>query len=309
MRHRPIQSSRFFLKTRHAFTLIELLIVGALIVLFSGLAIINWQSYYDDAKRKAMFSEAKQLATTLSFVRDDLGYYPRICFLDRPLSLITFNVAGQTALRPGFDTYGQFPAFTGAVTGVLNSWRGPYDSLSENRIGTGMFVRMRLTDQSLQSFQPTINTEDMRVVLWPSDKDGNPWMHYCVVADSTVANPANNPLGLRLIVSPDENPSYLNAVVTYGKNGVPGGGPDTQANDPNYFNNVLSKAMLYVKGDVAGGTAQFSLKSFTSSFSQTLIDPNTFNQFLAQSIKSLSTNVLDAGMRDTGSDDQLINVN
>jgi hypothetical protein len=285
------------------FTLIEILIVGALIVLFSGLAIINMQRFFDDAARKATFGEARSLATTLSFTHDHLGYYPRIYTLGKPLTLVTFSIGNQTVLRPGFDTYGYFPFNTTAVNGVVKSWDGPYAGLTHNRSSQNMLVKMRLTDASTLGFPDQIAGEDLKVVLWPADKWRNPWMVYAVVSDPLVATP-ENPKGLRLINNPSEDATFMNAVVNYGVNHIPGGNELTFERAPAYAAAVLQPAMLYVPFDVVpGGDADFSLKSVTSIFLPTRIDPDEFNPLLAQSIASLSANEFEAGITDVGSDD------
>ncbi len=73
-------------KATRAFTLIELLIVGALIALFAGLAIFGAQQAYLDNQRKAMIGEARQVATSLDLAYADVNFFPALCFLDKSLT-------------------------------------------------------------------------------------------------------------------------------------------------------------------------------------------------------------------------------
>jgi hypothetical protein len=298
------------------FTLIEILVVGALIALFAEMAIISVQTFYDDASRKAMFAESREIATALSFAHDDLGYYPRIYTLGKPRDLVAITDINTSIryLRPGFDTYGYLPAFTPEVDAVYHAWAGPYAGVTANR-SPKTLVKMRLTDDAVNRLPATVgalNGENLQVVLWPTDKWRNPWMLYAVTTDPAVAaaDPTNNPLGLRLINSPREEAYFLNAVVSVGPNHVPGGRDQTEGRDLNYYNTVLGAAALYIQGDVVqGGDADFTLKSFTSSFGQTpagdtrLYNTTTFNRLLAQSIQTGNPDQIHVGIKDSGSDD------
>lgn len=291
------------LNRRGGFTLIEILIVGALIVLFSGLAIINMQRFFDDASRKAMFGEAKEIATAMSFAHNDLGYYPRIPVLGLPATLVTFTQGGVQFLRPGFDTYGYFPALTPQAANVATVWKGPYLGIS-NQHNT---VLVRLTDSALRQVPATgPGGDDFSLIRWPADKWGHPWMIYLVKSDPAAAT-ANNPLGLRLINSPTEEADYMTAVVSYGPNGFPGGNDQTQFTDPNIMTTVLQPGALFVPGDVTGqNVAQFSLKSFSSTNPTTLITPSTFNPLLAQSLKNGAATLNTGGILDSNVDDVVI---
>ena len=74
-----IQKTRI---NRHSgFTLIEMLVVAALIAIFAGLAVFNIVEQLNREKEKAALAEARSIATAMSFAYDDLGFFPKLCFL------------------------------------------------------------------------------------------------------------------------------------------------------------------------------------------------------------------------------------
>ncbi|MGB9692764.1 MAG: type II secretion system protein, partial [Candidatus Sumerlaeaceae bacterium] len=67
--------------SRKGFTLAEMLIVAALIALFSGLFIFSIETQYTLNKQKASVAECRQIATAMSFAQQDMGFFPKMCFL------------------------------------------------------------------------------------------------------------------------------------------------------------------------------------------------------------------------------------
>ena len=63
--------------TRRAFTLVEMLIVAALIALFAGLAVFNVTEQYELNKQKAAVAECRQIGTSMNFALQDLGFFPK----------------------------------------------------------------------------------------------------------------------------------------------------------------------------------------------------------------------------------------
>ncbi len=70
-----------FKRRNRGFTLIEMLIVAALIAIFSALAVFNISEQLNISKGKAAVAECRSIATAMSFAHDDLGFYPKIGFL------------------------------------------------------------------------------------------------------------------------------------------------------------------------------------------------------------------------------------
>lgn len=307
---------------RRGFTLIEILIVGALLALFAGLAVFAAREMYESNRKKAMYDEVRQVGTALSLAHDDLGFFPRMYLLEKPLGLIYFpGMPPRASIIPAFDTYGHFGR-TDEVTNVSRNWRGPYMPISASRAtmsaGNKGMVRMRLMDADLQGFKiPTEPTSDPTLVWWPADTWGNPYMLYEVVCDPSMMVAGTNPRGLRLARRPGEAGNYLTAVVSYGPNHVPGGlvkeiTPEgvvvvkEQLSDAEIATRLQTHG-LYLKGDLVGGAganqADYTLKSFTAS-GQAKLEWNSasFNTSLADSIESFNPNTR-IGIKDKGSDD------
>jgi hypothetical protein len=240
-----------------------------------------------------------------------------------PLTLVTFSSAGIQQVRPSFDTYG-YNASTQGVPNIISNWKAPYTQVSEIRRsysqGIKLLVKMRLPEPANLAFpKNTALGDDISLVDWPADVWGNPYSVYLIATDSSIIDPGNNPLGLRVIDHPGENPDYFAAVVSYGPNGVPGGtderdDPATAANTTyiNYKNNVLIPASMFVKGDsTAGGNLFtpdgqpiFTLKTGHAGVAAELsLHGAAFQNALAGSFNSLTTNKFQIGMKDTGSDD------
>ena len=294
---------------RRGFTLIEILVVAALIALFSGIAIFSVQQMYDANRAKAMIGEAFEIGTSLSFAYNDIGFFPKLHLLNKPLSLVTFESGTNTVAYPSFDTYGYL--VPGDVRGgaIMTKWKGPYWGASEMRSrgaqgGSGLgYVRLVGTGTNVQI--PT--GENLSLVRWPFDTWGNPWVFYQVVADPGYAS-TGNPKGLRLIRTPGEGANYFNAVVSYGEDGMPGGGWRTS----NPTAAVIAEgeyARLFAVGDaVAGGPALFTIKSIDPTAGEYALGLDAaFSESLAFSIDGNANNPDPTsqvvGIRVPGSDD------
>ena len=88
---RPLLPPKSPRRRRRGFTLIEILIVGALISLLSGIAIFAVKQMYDSNRRKAMFDETRSIGTALHFAYEDLGFFPRLSVVGKTKSLLTFT--------------------------------------------------------------------------------------------------------------------------------------------------------------------------------------------------------------------------
>ena len=146
-----------------------------------------------------------------------------------------------------------------------------------------------------------IGNVDVSIADWPTDTWGNPYAVYLVVGDSSAVL-SNNPLGLRLINNPTEDPSFMAAVVSYGPNGVPGGNDLTVNADPGFFQ-TLQNARLYLTPSESAATppgAEFTLRSVSG-----LTFDSSFVTSFPESIhaSNLDPNTGRVGMLDTGTDD------
>jgi len=294
------------------FSLIEMLIVGALIALFAGLAMFAAQHWYNENRRKAMFDECKSIGTSLSLSHDDISFFPRLYLLDLPVSMIFINGFA----RPGFDTYGYYNT-AAPVSSLLTNWKGPYTKISSARSsmypsgGHGL-CKMRLSDSGWANLGINTNdpNNDPSLVNWPTDTWGTPYAIYQVKSDTNIMSPTN-PKGLRLVSGPAEEGDYFTAVVSYGPNRVPGGtgDMDTHPSESDQAAQLL-KCGLFIKGDSlhpgqppSAAVADYTLRSISGGGDASLSN-QTFITNFAQSIESAFLNdPTKIGIQDPGSDD------
>jgi general secretion pathway protein G len=82
---------------RHAFTLIELLIVVAILLLLAGIGAVNYQSAQARAKVARVQADMRTIATALETYRVEARAYPPAAdgdwLLERPLDVLTTPVA------------------------------------------------------------------------------------------------------------------------------------------------------------------------------------------------------------------------
>lgn len=247
---------------QRAFTLLEILIVGALITLFSGIAIIAVQEMYNLNRGKAMYAEAQQIGTALSMAYNAIGFYPRLHTLNQQHSnVVVTGSSNQLLSLPHMDTYGYLNATMKAGT-IDTNWKGPYSAKSTTRLSQGQrsFVKMRLTDPQTISYAALFQQQtamNIQIVDWPSDTWSNPWMVY------HVSKTMNNGTPVYRLCKPGEEPDFKNCVVSYGPNHVPGGNLETASNLPAYFDFLKTKAALYF--DDTTGQANYVLRSYSST--------------------------------------------
>lgn len=216
----PVPTARFLNSTRRrrGFTLVEMFIVGALIALFSSLAIFGVQQQFNSNIRKAAIGESRNIAVALDFANLDTSVFPKLCWLTESQTGLDF-IVNQTSLNVylGADIYGR-PVFQDGA--LRNQWEGPYFSLSSSRRGVSQ-GRTGIVDMAFADFPSSAGT-----FRWPSDPYGTPYTVYMLDIDTQAAT-----LSFVTERAPD-NPTikgnFVNAVVSYGLNLAPGGDEDTQ---------------------------------------------------------------------------------
>ena len=232
------------LHRRSGFTLVEMLIVGALIALFSGLAIFGVQQQFRSNTRKAAIGESRQIATALEFANLDTSVFPKLCWLGEStegmlyygglissgnprLPFIFSDVNSRLATNP--------PAANAFGGGVQRNWKGPYFALSQGRAGIaqgrGGFVYMLIPELQGNDASNPNNVDSVNGLRWPADPYNNPWVVYMMDIDRTdPARPFLKFVNEGSAASPAEKGNFINAVVSYGNNHYPGGSEDVRAN-------------------------------------------------------------------------------
>lgn len=195
------------------FTLVEIIIVGTLIAIFSGIAVFSMQQIFESNLRKAAIGEVHQIGTALAFAKNDMGIFPKLNFLDDPkATLVDASGVLLPFVSANFDYIGN--STVGLTTRIANDYAGSYFAMSQSRNGLAQgrkgIVRMRINGD------PT-NTESD----WPADPWGNPYVVYLIkIERGSGGAPAP-----RFINRATEEPDVA-LVVSYGKDGLPALGGD-----------------------------------------------------------------------------------
>lgn len=287
-------------RAARGFTLLEIMVVAMLITLLSGIAIISIQALFDQNRYKAMFPEAAEIGTALSFAYNDTGIYPRLCLINQPIDTMVITTSNNTLLaRPHMDTYGYLNA-TMKANIIKTSWKGPYGGKSPARLSQGQraHILMRLVDiQTIgyaAQFQQAADY-NIQIVDWPADTWANPWMVYQVSKTVTNGQPVYH------LIQTGEEPNFLNAVVSYGANHIPGGNQATQLHQANYYDEMKNRAALFFESGTAG--ADFELRSYGSNILplSTLTSAQIQDSFYFPGTADASTGAV--GMLEEGTDD------
>lgn len=293
--------------------MLEILIVGAMITLLAGIAIFGVNEFYESGRRKAMFDETKQIGTALSFARDDIGYFPSMGLLPLSSATLTQAAEGTNLLNlAATDMYGYIGPFSALARNFKLGWKGPYMTFSEARRGL-----TRGTSALVSVYLPNMD----RVVAWPADTWGNPYAVYLLSTDPNNASTFNTQ-GIRFINTPTELPNYWAAVVSYGKNGVPGGLGEEAieallVEDPALADAAMSEWDNLAQGSLfieESGTALdfygsqvpyfFVLRQVGASGNANLLS-SQFQRVFPETVEIFrdDARVGQVGIRDTGSDD------
>jgi prepilin-type N-terminal cleavage/methylation domain-containing protein len=215
-------------RRRRGFTLVELVIVGALIALFAGLAVFSIQQQFRNNQKKAMIAEARNIGAALDLSHMDVGIFPKLTFMEesepglRFVGSEIFGPTDQLRIFNHMDIYGRDTS--GIAFPISSGWKGPYFALSQSRRGFGQgsggFVYMQLEDDMVGS------SAESRTRRWAADAYGNPWTVYML----DIIQQPNGTSELRFVSArgPEGQRAttlgnYVNAVVSYGYNQVPGG--------------------------------------------------------------------------------------
>ena len=237
-------------RRNQGFTLIEMLVVAALIAIFAGLAVFNIVEQLNREKEKAAIAECRSIATAMSFAHDDMGFYPKICWLrfgvDELIQTITDNGLPSDSID-WFDRGG-----TTMPNMIKNNWGEKYMAGSMG----DKYITMTLNFRS----------GGTRNVRWPCDPWFQPYTGYFV----KIGPPPGNPNGERVAQWADDTlgdrANYFAGVVSYGRNKVPG----YAWNDPNAANGAaLTTYGLFRKGT---NDREFIMDPPGTNYTQTKLD-------------------------------------
>lgn len=219
-----------------------MLIVGALIALFSGLAIFGVQQQFRSNTRKATFGESRQVATALEFANLDTSVFPKLCWLQESQEGMLF--AGGL-INPAFP---EIPFVASEINSrqstdpgrarslgsrIQQAWKGPYFAISQGRAGIaqgrGGFVYMLIPELQGGSDTNPNNVTSTNGLRWPADPYNNPWVVYMLDIDrSNPSAPFLKFVNETSGADPTRKGNFVNAVVSYGNNHYPGGHEDVR---------------------------------------------------------------------------------
>ena len=188
------------------------MIVAALISLFSALAIFSMTYLVDTSKRKSAIADVRTIGSVLSTATMDFGVIPKIGYLSESRESLEHMAAVGGKLPAEFDTLGLMPADSPQIRRIVQEWEGPYlpNPAQRGMVSSGFkgyYTRMKLAGSNVP-------------LNWPADPWGNPYVVYLLHLDPG-ANSAP-----RWVQTHTEKANYAAIVVSYGKNGIPGGSSD-----------------------------------------------------------------------------------
>jgi len=131
---------------RRGFTLIELMVVIAIIIILAAIAIPNYLTMTARAKKSRVASDFAALATALETYKTDWGTYP-VATPTQVLATGATNTAygeitGETASGPTVNVSSKFTAAGDAggiaymTTNILTSMKNPYNSALTYKYGS-----------------------------------------------------------------------------------------------------------------------------------------------------------------------------
>ncbi len=205
------------------FTLIEMLVVAALIAIFAGLAVFNVVEQLNREKEKAALAEARSIATAMSFAYDDLGFFPRFCFL-----------------RYGADEFKKIIADTNLPTDAVEYFGYPNATMAariDNDWGDKYMAGSMPDKYATMNIATSTGVKDFK---WPVDPFRQPYVAYLVKIDPS---PTGDTSEIKFLEKFGEKADYFAGVVSYGRNKVPGLTWDVT--DPNLITPRAEAGRLY----------------------------------------------------------------
>jgi prepilin-type N-terminal cleavage/methylation domain-containing protein len=234
---------------RSGFTLIEILVVAIVISILSAIALISVQSFMERTRLRVVIGETYQIATAMSFARDDLGLYVKPSFLilsKNELGLDDGAVTGANPINPALEYFGN--DVSDLSSRILTNWAGPYMGLSAGRndIGGPTTVRMVMPGVAASDRGGADNPLNA-----PGDVWNQPYILYLMDIDRN-----GDPFFINGVGDYTTVPGFFAAVVSYGQNRVPGGEeqPVDKTNTPILSEDLIGRipARLYVTLEQTG---------------------------------------------------------
>jgi len=283
------------LRKQSGFTLLEVVIVAALLVLLSGLLVVNLAEMRHRSTVAAGESEAQSMATAVGFAYNAVGIFPNLGYLALPKVLLS-RPGQPDEVRQFFDYMGFYNDAAGrkAPSSILRNWSS-----------TGFYGWAQGRDKALIKVQ--LPDRSIPPIDWPSDPWGNPYVLYLVKYIE-----GGSPTPYRFIDTAKENPDFMAALVSYGPDMIPGSVTGIPDRFPGNQFPALKTARLYQDArDVdPGSSAQFFMLPFTEYNGEPLrrkiIGPDSGTTFRNDFIPGAGAGVNLLGLLHPRSDDIIV---
>jgi prepilin-type N-terminal cleavage/methylation domain-containing protein len=192
---------RFFAMGERGFSLIEIMIVSALLAVFAAIAMINISHLYQSNKTKSAHGDLRMVGEAMEFFINGIDFYPKLNFL---IQAEPFDVELNATTAQQYQALENYHYMGFDVSHlrrrIQQKWDGKYLAL-----GPGRVCRMNIGTAA----NP----------LWadyPKDFWGNPYVLYLLKIDNTVTE------GVSFVSALGDQPDFDVLLVGYGLDKVPG---------------------------------------------------------------------------------------
>ena len=212
---------------RSGFSLIEVLIVAAILSILAGIGLISFQWIMENARKKATIAEARQIATAVAFAHQETSIFPKLNYLiEGAKPYLPGSGDGISRWDAGANNYMIYDGvdYIGLIDSndpnshydvynrrLLKSWDGSYWGLSPTSKssveGPSGYVEMEMPNRT--GFR-----------RWPSDQYKRPYVMYLIEQHDHDNDPAT--INTRFLEDARAEPTFAAAVVSYGADGYPG---------------------------------------------------------------------------------------
>src|SRR5450830_791671 len=151
---------------RRGFTLMDLMVFIAIIIILAAIAIPNYLTMTARAKRSRLASDYATLATVLETFKTDWGVYP-------------FATSGENVSLDTTNVYDELTG-TGGATTFVNGW-GKTNAVGETNPAAGPNIEY-VKAGTLTSIKNPFDTTNANPVMYLSTSDGKAgWAIYAVI--------------------------------------------------------------------------------------------------------------------------------
>jgi prepilin-type N-terminal cleavage/methylation domain-containing protein len=267
---------------RGGFTLIEMLVVAALIAIFAGLAVFNIVEELQREKSKAATAETRSIATAMSFAYQDLSWFPKLCFLKYGLRDLANLQQTESLTQNSYECY-DHPV---NVAAIAKTW-----SVNKYLAGSmpDKYCKMTINDPN-------------KAYDWPRDPFNHPYTEYFIKMKKPTGG--GNPYPTWIETAGDKA-DYFAGIVSYGRNGVPGLRDVNVEPDQTKFTDTSLRAAARLYTPVAGQPRNFTMLPATKFADQGPGWPpidTPLGAFLGVQ-PGTAASLTDPGIREVGSDD------